>query len=94
MALSPPVAGPTPRHQRRATPAALADALENPRDDFDRLIGDLRLATRFDAPAFDRFEGRAQMVAAAIVAAFRGAAAPSAAPLSFETDGRTSSAFY
>lgn len=98
MALSPPVAGSAPRPSRRApsrtTPAGLADALENPRDDFDRLIGDLRLATRFETSDFDRAEERAQRIVAAILAPFRGERPATAAPLSFTTDGLRSSALF
>lgn len=90
----PPVAGHSPRHGRRATPAGLADALENPRDDLDRLIGDLRLATRFSASDFDRFEERMQMICAAMFEPFRGERAPSAPPLHVGRDGGKCTVWY
>lgn len=90
----PPVASHAPRSERRATPAGLADALENPRDDLDRLIGDLRLATRFGTADFDRFEERMQMICAAMIQPFRGARSPAAPALSEQRDGDTCSAWY
>jgi len=72
----------------------LADSLEPVRDDFDRLIGDLRLATRFGAADYDRLEERAQMIAAAIVAPFRGGRDPSAPALSVHRDGRKFTALF
>lgn len=89
-----PAAGPARRLARRATAQALADALENPRDDLDRLIGDLRLATRCEAGDFDRFEERMQMITAAMMQPFRGARPPSAPALSVERDGDKARAWY
>lgn len=61
-----------------------ADELERITHDFDRLVRDTRLGPR-NQRQFDEFEERAQRIAAAIVAAFRGpAAAPSAKPLLLE----------
>jgi hypothetical protein len=79
---------------RRHARPSLADQLENPRDGLDMLIRDLRLGTRFLQCDFDRAEERAQAIAAAIVAPFRGARPASAAPLHFESDGRTSRAIF
>lgn len=93
MPQSTPAADPARREPRRATPAGLADALENPRDDLDRLIGDLRLATRFSAADFDRLEERMQIICAAMIEPFRGARAPSAPPLHIEQQGGKCSAF-
>lgn len=97
MPQSPPAAGPARRHERHvnglnAQAQAIADALENPRDDFDRLIGDLRLATRFEHRDYDDTEARAQAIIAAIVRAVRGA--PSAAPLWAEQRGGRARAIF
>ncbi|EPR09885.1 hypothetical protein M527_07105 [Sphingobium indicum IP26] len=91
---STPAAGHAPRPERRATAPALADALENPRDDLDRLIGDLRLATRFSQADFDRAEERMQMICAALMQPFRGGREPSASPLWLETRGGKCSALF
>lgn len=93
-----PAAGPrvsTPGRATAADPAAsLADALENPRDDLDRLIGDLRLATRFGQADFDRFEERLTMILAAMRAPFRGIRPASAPPLHIQQSGGTCSAYF
>lgn len=97
MPQSPPAAGPARRHERpangpNAQAQAIADALEHPRDDFDRLIGDLRLASRFSQGDFDRYEARMQAICAALMQPFRGAAR--AAPLWAEHRDGTSRAIF
>lgn len=94
MALSPAAAGRPARHARPTQANGLADALENPRDDLDRLIGDLRSASRFSAGDFDRFEERMQMICGAMLEPFRGGRDPSAPPLAEWSDGRKFSALY
>lgn len=75
---------------------SIPDQLEHASDALDRLIRDARLSPnrqRHDL-RHDALEERAQAIAASIVASFRGDRAPSAPPLSFETDGRRSSATF
>ena len=68
---------------------SIPDSLENASHALDELIRDARLnpRRRHDLNHAD-LEERARAIAASIVAPFRGAAA--AAPIAFETDGKTS----
>lgn len=81
------------------TRPSIADSLENASHALDVLIRDARLSQprtsqrRHDLHHAD-LEERAQAIAASIVASFRGASAPSAPPLSFETRGDTARAWY
>ena len=90
-----PPKAPTAAAQRAASPQArpsqaehIADALENPRDALDRLIGDLRSGTRFGAGEYDAAEERMQAICARLLTPFRGGGQPQAAPLKIEQIGR------
>ena len=77
------------------TPLPLADQLENASHELDMLIRDARLPSRARHDLrHAALEERAQDIAASIVAPFRGAPAPSAPPLAFETrDGKSKAWF-
>ncbi|MBJ7440551.1 MAG: hypothetical protein JHD35_16195 [Sphingopyxis sp.] len=81
------------------TRPSIPDSLENASHALDALIRDARLShpqtsRRRHDMVLAELEERAQAIAASIVAPFRGAAAPSAPPLSFETHGGSAQAWY
>lgn len=84
---------------RPPSPLAIPDSLENASHALDELIRDARLShpqtsRRRHDMVMAELEERAQAIAASIVASFRGAAAPSAPPLSFEMHGDRAQAWY
>ncbi|HEX7852308.1 MAG TPA: hypothetical protein VF503_01270 [Sphingobium sp.] len=68
----------------------IADQLERASDQLDRLIHDLRLTPHPHADRYHALEERAQAIASAIVAPFRGEQPPVAQPHRLVTEnGRT-----
>ncbi|MCW3837830.1 hypothetical protein ACFQ1E_17430 [Sphingomonas canadensis] len=66
----------------------IVDQVEDVRDELDLLVRDLRLGIR-GAGHLDTLEERAQAIAAALVAAFRGdAGRPASVPVRLSRNGR------